>query len=133
MDVFNTLCTLYLTGYCLEPMDEEEGLEASRTTEGNSSLDSVTGLWVVSTPVTDNRKKTPKLLSEYTKPSVVKGIRLKYVTDIVKGLPLGPLEVRFILSSRGPGDKDFTEVADPKTKEVVSSFEMFLNQLYVIL
>ncbi len=101
-------------------MDEEEGLEASRTTEGNSSLDGVTGLWTVSTPVTDDRKKTPKLLSEYTKPSVVKGIRLKYVTDIVKGLTFGPVEVRFILSSKGPGDEEFTEVADPKTKQPVS-------------
>ncbi len=105
-------------------MDEEEGLEASRTTEGNSSLDGVTGLWTVSTPVTDNRKKTPKLVSEYTKPSVVKGIRLKYVTDIVEGLTLGPLEVRFILSSKGPGDENFTEVADPKTTEVVSPFNV---------
>ena len=114
-------------------MDEEEGLEASRSTEGNSSLDGLTGLWTVSTPVTDNRKKAPKLLSEYTKPSVVKGIRLKLVTDIVEGLTLGPVEVRFIFSSKGPGDEKFTEVADPKTKEVVSPFKMFLNDLYVVI
>ncbi len=102
------------------PMDDEEGLEASRTTEGISSLDSMTGFWTLATPVKDNRNKTPKLLSEYSKPSVVKGIRLKYVTDIVKGLTFGPLEVRFIFSSKGPGDEEFTEVADPKTKQPVS-------------
>lgn len=128
MNVVDNLISDYLTGYCLEPMDEEEGLEASRTADGNSSFDVLTGLWTVATPVTDNRKTTPKLLSEYTRPSVVKGIRLKYVTDIVEGLPKEPLEVSFILSSRGPGDEKFTEVADPKTKEAVSLVEIFSNQ-----
>ncbi|XP_033639593.1 uncharacterized protein LOC117300041 isoform X3 [Asterias rubens] len=114
-------------GYCLEPMDEEEGLEASRTADGNSSFDVLTGLWTVATPVTDNRKTTPKLLSEYTRPSVVKGISLKYVTDIAEGLPKEPLEVSFILSSRGPGDEKFTEVADPKTKEAVKNVTLQLD------
>lgn len=110
-------------------MDEEEGLEASRTTEGNSSIDGVTGLWTVKTPVSDNRNSTPKLLFDYTKPSVVKGIRLKYVTDIVKGSTSVPVEVTFIVSSKGPGDEEFTEVVDPKTEQAVSPFQSFSFKL----
>ena len=107
---------------------DEEGLETSRTTEGNSSLDGITGLWIVSTPVTGNRENTPKLLSDYTKPSVVKGIRLKYVTDIVKGLAMEPVEASLIVSSKGPGNKEFTEVADPKTKQPVG---ILIKQFFI--
>ena len=107
-------------GYCLEPMEEQDGLQVDQSTEGKASIDETLGIWNVPAPVTENRKKTPKLLTNLSKRSVVRGIRLTNVANADGVPPLEPLVLKFISSYKSPGDEEFIEVTEQTTNQPVS-------------
>lgn len=103
-------------------MDEEETLDEKRTAEGRSTIDEPSGSWLVEAPVSQDRDQTPKLIFEYAKPSVVRGIRLAYTSDIPDNRTVEPLKISFIVSSKKPGDEVFTEVSQVEVNQPVSRY-----------
>lgn len=103
-------------------MDEEESLDEKRIAEGKSSIDEPSGSWLLETPVSQDRDQTPKLIFKYAKPSVVRGIRLEYRSDVPDKLTVEPLKISFIVSSKKPGDEVFTQVSQAEVKQPVSGY-----------
>ena len=96
-----------------------------QVTEGKSSLDETTGTWKVPGPISEQRDETPKLVSVFSRRSVVKGIRLTSVADSLGVVPSEPAAVSLVVSSKGFGEEEFTEVEMEETGQAVS-FQMFL-------
>lgn len=113
-------------------MDEDEAIDEKKTAEGKSSIDADTGVWTVPAPITDDRDQTPKLVSEYAKPSVVKGIRLKYLPVTVEGVVAEPLEISFIVSSKRSGEDVFSEVVDAQKKQPVGCSQFSVPNLFIV-
>ena len=108
-------------GYCREPMDEQAGLEVQQASEGKASIDETTGAWKVPAPNTEDREKTPKLLTQFSKRSVVKAVRLTNLADAGGVAPVEPVLLSLIVSYKGPADEEFMEVPEEKTGQPVSS------------
>ena len=96
-----------------------------QVTEGKSSMDETTGTWKVAAPISEDRDETPKLVSVFSSRSVVKGIRLTSVADSLGVVPSEPAVVSLVVSSKGPGEEEFTEVEMEETGRAVSCL-MFL-------
>ena len=107
-------------GYCLEPMDEEAGLEVEQAAVGKSSFDETSRTWKVPAPITEDREKTPKLVTEFSKVSVVRGIRLTNVADALGVVPTETVVMSLAVSYRSPGEDEFLEVPEEKTGQAVS-------------
>ncbi len=112
-------------GYCLEPVDEQAGLEVEQATEGKSSIDETTGAWKVRAPKKKDTEKTPKLLTQFSKPTVVTGIRLTNVANAGGVAPGKKVVLSLIIAFKSPGDEEFIEVREERTGQPVSCFFYF--------
>ena len=112
-------------GYCLQPMDEAAGLQVQQAADGKSSIDKITGTWNVPAPITQDTDRAPKLATDFSKPSVVNGIRLTNVADAAGVVPLQQAVLSFIVSYRSPGDDRYVQVQDQATGKTVSSGFLF--------
>ena len=108
-------------GYCREPMDGQAGLEVQQAIQGKASIDETTGAWNVPAPKTEDGEKTPKLLTQFSKRSVVKAVRLTNLADAGDVAELEPVVVSLIVSYKGPADEEFIEVPEQKTAQPVRS------------
>lgn len=118
------LALLMCAGYCLEPMDEEEALDEKRIAEGRSAIEELSGSWLLEAPVSQDREQTPKLIFEYAKPSVVRGIRLEYRSESPDDSAVQPLKISFRVSSKKEGDEVFAEVSQVELNQAVSCYVM---------
>ena len=110
-------------------MDEEEALDEKRIAEGRSTINEPSGSWLLEAPISLDRDQTPKLIFEYAKPSVVRGIRLEYRSDTPDNLTVEPLKISFIVSSKKPGDEVFTKVLQEEVNQPVSRYVLNVHYL----
>jgi len=116
--------------YCLEPMDDLEGLEVELSTDGKSSIDETTRTWKVPVPITEDMDNKPKLCAQFSKVSAVNGIRLANVADTLGFVPVEKVEISFIVSYRRPGADEFIEVPEEETDQRVSC--KFVSQVRLV-
>lgn len=118
-------------GYCLEPMDGEQGLESSVRPTGNLTINDETSyLTITVLPIGEGQSDIPSVERQFNRPVNVRGVVITLrspestsatgqpetgTTTPQPAAQQRPINVTLTFLTKKPGDEDFSPLTDSST------------------